>query len=484
VNGLRRSIAFSAIERYGAYAIGLCGTAIAARLLTPRDFGIFAIGATVVLLIEVLRDFGANGYLVQVREASRQVVRASVTVSLIISVACAGLLALAAAPAAAFYGEPGLADVMLVLAATSLTNPISTPPLAMLRRDMAFDTLAAIGLLAVAVQAASLALLAWLGFGYMALAWAALAGGLARGISANLLRPMPWAFVPSIVDCRPALAFGAWSSATGFVNVLQGALPQLVIGRLLGTVPVGLYDRMLAICNLPDRLVVSALHPVLLPALSEHVRRGGSVREPYLAGLRHMAALQWPALACLVLLADPIVRLLLGPQWSDVPHLVRITAVGMVWLVPAFLSYPTLVALGRVKDTLTTSLVSIPPSIALIALASTHSLEAVALTGWITAPLQVFVVVSVIRRHARIGWGEIFRAVAPGVVAATGAAVGPILVIALYGFRLDLPVASLLLALPLAALGLLAALRLIDHPLYAEAERLALHAARWARRTA
>ena len=36
MNGLRRSfIAFSAVERYGAYAIGLAGMAGASRLLTP-----------------------------------------------------------------------------------------------------------------------------------------------------------------------------------------------------------------------------------------------------------------------------------------------------------------------------------------------------------------------------------------------------------------------------------------------------------------
>jgi O-antigen/teichoic acid export membrane protein len=479
---LHRSIAFSAIERYGAYGIGLVATAVSARLLTPQEFGIFALGATLMLLVEGLRDFGAGSYLVQVRDASREVIRASVTVSFIVASACTALLIVAARPAASFYGEPGVADVLLVLAGSCIIIPFSAAPLAMLRRTMAFATLAAISLLSAAVSAATLISLAWLGWGSLALAYAGLAGALAHTVAANVARPMPWALVPKLSASRAAFTFGAWSSATAFANILHGAMPQLIIGRLLGVGAVGLYDRTRIICQLPDRLIVSALNPVLLPALSEHVRRGGSVREPYLLGLRYMAAVQWPALICLVLLADPIVQLLLGPQWPEVPHLVRITAGGLFWLVAAPLSYPTLVAMGRVRETLTTTLISIPPSIAVIAFAAQHGLEAVAASGWVTAPFQVFVVVSVIRRHAGIAWSEIGEAVAPGLVAAAGATIGPLLAIALHGFRLELPVTSLLVAVPVAAVGHLVALRLIRHPLYASIAAIAFGLAQRLRR--
>ena len=342
MNGLRRSIAFSAVERYGAYAIGLAGMAGAARLLTPRDFGVFALASILVVLVDVLRDFGTGSYLVQLRELSRDAVRGSVTVMLFISLGCTLLLAAAALPAAAFFDEPETRRRYADHCRGQPDQPSRHPSAAMLRRDMAFDTLAVISLLATAVQVSVLLSLAWQGFGAASLAWGSLAAGLARAAACNLARPVPWAFRPTLSGWRPALAFGGWSSATAFVNVLHNNAAQLLLGRLLGVVPVGLYDRALTICLLPDRLVVSALHPVLLPALAEHVRRGGTVVEPYLLGLRHMAAVQWPALVCLILLADPLVMLLLGPQWHEVPHLVRLMAGGMFWLVPAFLSYPTL----------------------------------------------------------------------------------------------------------------------------------------------
>lgn len=484
MNGLRRSIAFSAVERYGAYAIGLAGMAGASRLLTPRDFGVFALATILVGLVDVLREFGTGSYLVQLRELSREVVRGAVTVMLFISLGCALMLAAAALPAAAFFDESELTGVILIIAAASLTNPLGSPSSAMLRRDMAFHTLAVITLLATAVQVGVLLFLAWQGFGAASLAWGILASGLVRAAAYNLARPMPWAFRPTLSGWRPALAFGGWSSATVFVNVLHNNAAQLLLGRLLGVVPVGLYDRAQTICLLPDRLLVSALNPVLLPALAEHVRRGGTVAEPYLLGLRHMAAVQWPALVCLILLADPLVMLLLGPQWHEVPHLVRLMAGGMFWLVPAFLSYPTLVVLGRVRDTLTTSLITVPPSLVVLAFAAMHSLEAVAASSWITAPLQTFVVVSVIRRHAGMRWREIFGAVAPGAVVALASAIGPLAAMSVYGFRLDLPVAALFIAAPVSAAATFLALRASGHPLHAEIESLVMWLLRRRSRTA
>ena len=60
VTTLRRSLLFSFMERYAGIVIGMGTTMVGARLLTPADFGVFAVGMSVVMLIEVLRDFGAG----------------------------------------------------------------------------------------------------------------------------------------------------------------------------------------------------------------------------------------------------------------------------------------------------------------------------------------------------------------------------------------------------------------------------------------
>jgi O-antigen/teichoic acid export membrane protein len=480
VTRLRRSLLFSFMDRYAGIGIGLAMTMASARMLTPADFGVFAVGMSVILLIDVLRDFGAGNYLVQLKVLERNVVRSAFTVSFIISGSCAAALALTAIPLGRFYGEPGVAGVVLVLSTALLLNALGTPSIAVLRREMAFGQLAMINVVSGLGQLGAVILLARLGEGYMAMAWAGVVVVALRTLGANIARPMLWAFRPSFTGWREILSFGAWSTATGVVNVIYETLPQLIVGRVLGMAPVGLLGRAQMVCQMPDKLIASALHPVILPALAEHARRGGSLKEPYLLGLSYMAAVHVPAMVCLALLAEPVVLVLLGPQWHEVPPLVRLMATGLIWMFPAFLTYPMLVALGRIRDTLISSLISIPPSILLIAVAAPHGLTAVAAASLVIGPLQVFVAISFVRSHVRITWAEILRAAAPGGVATLAAAGGIVAVMSLLGFRTSLSVGEMMVAIAAAGLGWLGGLRVGDHPLLGELRVVWGQVRRWA----
>jgi len=471
VTSIRRSLAFSFGQTYGGYVLGLAGTLVLARLLTPAEFGVFAIGTSVVMLLDAVRDFGVGTFLVQEKELTRERVRSAFTIAAGISGVCAVLLLALAQPIAAFYGSPGVAGILAVLAANIIVSVLGTPSLSLLRRDLQFDALAAINLLSAALQLGAVILLALLGFGYMSLAWSTLIGTLARAAMAFAWRPAAWAFRPSLTAWREILAFGGYSTATAIINVFYEALPQLIIGRMLGVLPVGLYGRATMICALPDRLFVSALQPVVLPALTERVRANRDLKGPYLLAAGHMSALLWPGLLCLVLLADPVVRLLLGPQWGEVPPLVRIMALGSLSLFPAFMTYPMMVALGRIRDTLTMSLISLPPSILVIFAFSHIGIEAVAAAQLINAPLQVFVAVTFIRRRIDLSWREIAEAVRPSAIIALCTAAAPAAVVALSGFRLDLPLPAFFLAVAGAVPGWLVGVAVSGHPLWLEVKR-------------
>ncbi len=142
--------------------------------------------------------------------------------------------------------------------------------------------------------------------------------------------------------------------------------------------------------------------------------------------LTHVTALQWPILLCLAILAEPAVKLLLGEQWTAAVPLVRIMALASLSLFPAFMTYPVLVASGGVRDTLTMSLISIPPSIALVAIASLKGLMAVAIVQLLTAPLQLCVAMIYVRRYIHFTWSEYIQALVPSAVVTVCAAAGAV----------------------------------------------------------
>lgn len=481
---VRRSIVFSFCERYASTALGFAGMLLMARLLTPTDFGIYSVALSVVMVVDVLRDFGVGTYLVQERQLTDALIRTVFTISLILSVICAGILLAITLPVAAFYAEPKVTRIVPLLALSFLFGPFTMPSMSLLRRDMEFGKLAVIGVGSALANLLVTVLLAVLGFGYMSLAWAKVASSMAGMVASMACRPAFQAFRPNFAEWRKVAAFGSYASATAIINVVHDALPQIIIGRLLGFDAVGLFGRAAGVCQIPDRLFTSALQPVLLPSLAEQARKSEDLKRTYLQSISYMSALQFPILLCLSMLADPAVRLLLGPQWASAAPLLRIMALASLSLFPAFLTYPMLVALGAVRDTVISSLISIPPSILLIFLASFHNLEAVAATQFVTGPLQVYVAFRFIRRHVYITWGEFFTPVLHSGVIALCAAAPAAIALMLADFRLDLSLPATVASVAGAGAGWLAGLRITGHPLLAEMQRVTFRSRRQAPRPA
>ena len=382
------------------------------RILTPAEIGLYMLANTVILLADNLRLFGIGTYIVQEKSLDRAAIRSAFTVTLLMSLGIALAINLTAGQIAAFFREPELAHLVSIATLAFCVIPFGSPIVALLQRDLAFTALAYMNVAAAVINAAVTIGLGATGFGPASYVWGFVASSAALAILAILVRPDLWIFRPSLAGARRILSFGAISSSVTVVNMAYDMLPRLALGRLLGVDAVGVYARAVTVCQLPERAIVSALQPVVLPAMAAQTRAGGDLKASYLRGLTLMSAIQWPTLIMLALLADPVVRILLGSQWGETAPLVRMIALATMTMAPAFLTFPVLVAAGRIRDTLLSSLISLPPSILIVIGAATLGLWQVAASMFVVAPLQMFVALLFVRRAIDLSWTEIFSAAA------------------------------------------------------------------------
>jgi O-antigen/teichoic acid export membrane protein len=231
---------------------------------------------------------------------------------------------------------------------------------------------------------------------------------------------------------------------------------------------VGVYARAVTVCQLPERAIVSALQPVVLPAMAERVRNGGDLKSGYLRGHALMSSIQWPTLIMLALLADPVVRILLGAQWGEAVPLVRMIALATMALAPGFMTFPVLVSAGRIRDTLTSSLICLPPSAMIVIAAATVGLNAVAASLFVIAPFQMFVALFFVRRAIGLTWAELLDASRKSALLAGATAALPCLLILLSPNGLALSLAETALAVAGGAAGWLAGVLVTDHPIKGE----------------
>ncbi len=60
---VRRTLSLSLSSNYSNLAIHTIAVMVLARLLTPAEIGVYSIGAAVITLAHVVRDFGVGNYL-------------------------------------------------------------------------------------------------------------------------------------------------------------------------------------------------------------------------------------------------------------------------------------------------------------------------------------------------------------------------------------------------------------------------------------
>ncbi|MEH2510520.1 O-antigen/teichoic acid export membrane protein [Nitrobacteraceae bacterium AZCC 1564] len=466
MSAVHRSIFFSAAERYGGFVLSVISTAVMARLLTPQEFGIFAvIGAIVAVITAFFQEFGGANYLIQKGSLSAHNIRTAFTITFCLSSMIGMMLVVTASEFAKLFQQEALKEGITVIALNFALTPFSVTISALFRRDMEFGKLAVCNLVANFVVVAVSIALAVLQYSYLAPIWGLVAGNIALSI----LLIISWGdltiFRPSLSGYRNVMSFGLYSSAVCVINAFYNLAPQLFLARILDFAAVGLYSRAVGATQVFDKLVGQVLGPVIMPAIFAQMKAGGDLKQIYLDSLSLLSAVHWPFLSFIAVMAHPIILIWLGTTWLDVIPLVQMLCVANLFLFAACLTYPVLVAVGSVRDSMISSAISLPPSLLLVFAASFFGVKAVAAISLLTLPFQAAVAIFFIKRHLDLSLSDLFRATWKSGVATLVSITGPMLFAVMIEVGYLGPVVGLVLACLSAAVGWCATLFLTEHPL-------------------
>jgi O-antigen/teichoic acid export membrane protein len=448
-------------------AINLVSTAVMARLVFAGDYGVAVLGGAILSLAEAVRGLGGGAYLIQEKELTNDKVRSCFSVSLAVTVALSATLFLLSGPLTRYFLMPELGRYLKVAAMGYMTGPFVYPVWALMSRSMLLGPIAAIGVATAVVNAVVGIALAWLGFSYMSFAWA----GAISALTGMILFVLVWRdiaiFRPSVRGCRAVIAFGAHDSATAILSHFAATAPYFIFGRLWSSEAVGIAQRAVMLCLVPERVVLAGVGAVALPAFSRQVREGRDLTGEYLRATELITVALWPALLLLGMLASPIVAVLLGPQWRDVAPVVEILTVALLFSFPASLQYPTLVAAGAIRYMPPATVLQSALSLVILYAAARHGLEATAFSMWLIVPVNGAISFLFIRRVVGVSWRELAQATRKSAICAVLTAVGP----AVAGFATgwhDMPAGTAVIAAAFAGLGWLVGLRLTKHPMLRE----------------
>jgi O-antigen/teichoic acid export membrane protein len=406
----RQSFLFSFGEKYTLLVLNTAGAMVLARWLTPAEIGVYAIGAVLVGLVQVLRDFGVGSYVIQEKELTEEKLRAALGVSMLIAWPLAGLVLALSQPAACFYHEPRLCTVLELLAMNFLLVPFSAVALPCLRRQMRFGAIFAINLSQCVAQLACSVTLAVLGWGYLSLACGAVAGAVATLAATACCRPRELPWLPAWCGVREILSFGSISTAGTLIDEAGVAAPDLIIGKMAGMAEVGIYGKAMGVINVFNQLVTAAVSPVIFPLYSAHVRDGRDLRQAYLTTVSYMTALAWPFFAGIALFAQPLVRFLYGPQWDAAVPVIRVICLGSAVYSMFSMARYLFVAMGQVKAQARLDALAVPVRVVAVLVAAPFGLYWVGWAVVVGALFRSWLTYCCLRRFTGLDWRDLATA--------------------------------------------------------------------------
>jgi O-antigen/teichoic acid export membrane protein len=239
--------------------------------------------------------------------------------------------------------------------------------------------------------------------GVISFALGAIMGSLVVTGLTLIMRRDWWSFNPSLGSLAAVADFGRYKGATNVVDRAYDALPQIVLGSIMSAPSVGKYSRAVTISNLADRLVLAPIFTVAFPALAAAVRENLDIRGSYLRALSLITVVYWPALVMLAVLTTPIANLLLGEGWEEVIPVARLLALSAVFWFPVILTYPMLIGFGANRTAFTFNIVSRSIAAAILCVAGTFGLMAIAYSQFISLPLQMMLALFYVRRYVSFG---------------------------------------------------------------------------------
>ncbi|WP_324260608.1 lipopolysaccharide biosynthesis protein [Altererythrobacter sp. H2] len=345
---MSRKVRSAVIWRSGsqivAQAIAWLSTFLVIRLLAPEDYGLFAMTQVMLVFLNTMNGYGIASALIREQDVSDHRLRQALGLLLMLNGALGAIQFLAAPLVASYFAQPMVADLLRVQAVMYLLTPWLALPHAMLSRKMDFRRPAQIRLLASLAGAGTALACALGGAGVWTLVAAPMALFLTEAVGMTIAARAPLRPNFDFTGLGGIAGFGGLMTATQFFWFVQSQADVIIAGRVLDVRSLGIYTTGLFLAQL---LATKFVPPVNEVAYAAYARMQGAGGEALLATVRLVLLVALPAYAGMAVIADPLVLVLLGKQWTGIAAILPILSLAMAMLTLQILFAPATNALGK-----------------------------------------------------------------------------------------------------------------------------------------
>jgi PST family polysaccharide transporter len=404
-------VAWSVFQTASTRLVLLAVFLVLARILSPDDFGLVSLATVFVGFFGLFVEQGFAQAIIQRRTLEPGHLDSAFWLCASLGLVLTGVAFALAAPISDLIGQPDFAPLMRGLSPTLFIGGLASTPEAILKRDLAFRSLAVRTVIGSVAGGVVGVLAAVLGAG----AWSLVLQLLVQTVVSTIVLwlAVPWrpGFDVSMARLRELFSFGINIIGMSFLNFLNRRSDDFLIAAVLGTTALGYYTVAYRILLLTTEVMTQTIDAVTLPTFARVQDDLGRLRDAYLMATRISSSIGTPVFIGLAAAAPQLIPVVFGAKWEPAVGVAQI--LGFIGVVHASLYFndSVLVAIGRPRDAVVVTAISAFANVVAFAATVHWGIEAVAaayvIRGYLLSPVWI----QAVRRYIPFSVGAFLRLV-------------------------------------------------------------------------
>ena len=330
VSGTKWMIAVKIIGRGGSIISAL----ILANLLTPKEFGLVAVGSLLISLFNTLTEFGLKQSLIfESNKNAELFFNSAWSIELIRGFATFLLMFLFSNYASDFFNKPEAAEIIRALAFIPLIKSLSSPRIIFIEKEIKYkkqflnDLSALIGPIFISIPLAFILQSVW------AIVVGNLVGVLIQVFVSYYIAPCKPIFSIDLSHFTKMFGFGKWIFLGSIFSYFAMELDTYVAAKYFDITLLGIYTVGFTLANKPLIEIGKAMTKVLFPAFSIIQKDLNRLRKAYLKASHIFYIVVIPFPIILYFISSDIVELFLKDKWRGLEIVLEILSIATLFRV-------------------------------------------------------------------------------------------------------------------------------------------------------
>jgi O-antigen/teichoic acid export membrane protein len=324
-------VKWASLAKFTNIGVGILRISILTRFLQKEDFGLIALVYIVVGFAELFMDMGLSTAILHKQNISQKEYSSLYWFNFMFSFFLFLMICLSSTWFADFYNQPALKILTPLVAVNIILSAIGRQFSTVLQKELNFFVISIVEIVAAVLSMILAVVLAMYGFGVYALAYSTLMqfGALNLLFLFLCYKKHPIKAHFSLKETLPFLKIGIYQVGGQMINYFSKELDVFIIGKAIGTVPLGSYNLAKQLAIKPTTFINPIITEVASPLLAAMQGDKQKLKENYVKLIKMTSIVTFNIFLLIFIFSDLIIYILYGSDYRECVVLLRLFCVYM-----------------------------------------------------------------------------------------------------------------------------------------------------------